>query len=88
MGDLNINFKKFGSEFDNSRLYNIVCLCFLMPLILQTTRVPEKLKTLIDNIFLKSFDFSIVSGNIVHSIFDHLMQFFILEDFIKMDKYK
>ena len=51
MGDLNINFKKFGSEFDNSRLYNIVCLCFLMPLTLQTTRVPEKLKTLIDNIF-------------------------------------
>ena len=88
MGDLNINFKKFGSESDNSRFYNIVCLCFLMLLILQTTRVPEKLKTLIDNIFLKCFDFSIVSGNVVHSIFDHLMQFFILEDFIKMDKYK
>lgn len=28
MGDLNINFKKFGSEFDNSRFYNIVCLSY------------------------------------------------------------
>ena len=58
-------------------------LIFFSPLILQPTRVPEKSKTLIDNIFFNSFEFTTISGNITHSISDHLIQFVILEDFIK-----
>ena len=38
------------------------------PLILQPTRVTAKSKTLIDNIFLNSFEFTIISGNIAHPI--------------------
>ena len=34
-----------------------------------------------DNIFFNSFEFTTLSGNITHSISDHLIQFFILEDF-------
>ena len=53
-----------------------------MPLILQPTRVTDKSKTLINNIFFNSFEFTTLSGNITHSISDHLIQFVILEDFI------
>ena len=57
-------------------------LIFFSPLILQTARVKEKLKTLID-IFFNSFEFNTVTGYIIHSISDHLIQFVNLEDFIK-----
>ena len=55
-----------------------------MPLILQPTRVTEKSKTLIDNIFFNSFEFTTIYGNITHSISEHLIQFVILKDFIKL----
>ena len=54
-----------------------------MPLIVQPTRVTKKSKTLVDNIFFNSFEFTSISCNITHSISDHLIQFVILEDFIK-----
>ena len=53
-----------------------------MPYVLQPTRVTDKSKTLIENIFFNSFEFTTLSGNIMHSISDHLIQFVILEDFI------
>ena len=59
-------------------------LIFFSPLILQPTRKTEKSKTLIDNIFFNSFKFFTISGNITHSVSDHLIQFVILEDFIKL----
>ena len=58
-------------------------LIFFSRLVLQPTRVKEKLKTLIDNIFFNSFEFNTVTGYITHSISDHLTQFVILEDFKK-----
>ena len=59
---------------------------FFLPPILQPARVKEKSKTLIDNIFFSSFEFTTISGNITYSISDHLIQFVILEDFIKIYK--
>ena len=59
-----------------------MCSYFFMPLVLRPTRVTDKSKTLIDNIFFNSFEFTTLSGNITHSISDHLIQFVILEDFI------
>ena len=58
-------------------------MCSCSALILQPTRVTKKSKTLIDNIFFNSLEFVTISGNITHSISDHLIQFVILEDFIK-----
>ena len=56
-----------------------------MPLILQPTRVTEKSKTLIDNIFYNSFEFINLSGNITHSICcDQLIPVVVLEDFITL----
>ena len=53
-----------------------------MPYVLQPTRVTDKSRTLIENIFFNSFEFTTLSGNIMHSISDHLIQFVILEDLI------
>ena len=58
-------------------------LIFFSRLVLQPTRVKEKLKTLIDNIFFNSFEFNTVTGYIIHSISDQSIQFVSLEDFIK-----
>ena len=55
-------------------------MCSCSALILQPTRVTKKSKTLIDNIFFNSLEFATISGNITHSISDHLIQFVILED--------
>ena len=78
MGDFNIDLMKMDSKFGNSQFYNTVCSYFSSPFILQPTRV-----TLIDNIFFNSFEFTTISGNITHSISDHLIHFVILKDFIK-----
>ena len=53
-----------------------------MSLVLRPTSVTDKSKTLVDNIFFNSFEFTTLSGNITHSISDQLIQFVILEDFI------
>ena len=50
--------------------------------IILPTRVTDKSKTLINNIFFDSFEFTSFSGNIMHSISDNLIQVFILEDFL------
>ena len=83
MGDFINHFMKMDSKFDNSQFYNTMCSYFFWLLILQPTRVTEKSKTLIDNIFFNSSKFTTKSGNITHSISGHLIQFVILEDFIK-----
>ena len=82
MGDFNINLMKISSESDNLQFYNTMCSYFFTPLVLQPTRDTDKSKTLIDNIFFNSFDFTTLSGNIIHSMSDHLIQFVILEYFI------
>ena len=82
MGNFNINLMKINSEPDSSQFYNTICSYFFMPLGLQPIRATDKSKTLIDNIFFNSFEFTTLSGNITHSISDLLIQFVILEDFV------
>ena len=84
MGDFNIDLIKMDSKLHSSQFYNTMCSYFFSPLILQPTRVTEKSRTFIDNIFFNSFAFTTISGNITHSISDHLIQFIFLEDFIKL----
>ena len=83
MGDFNIDLMKMDCKFDNSQFYNTISIYFFSSLFCQPTRVTEKSKTLIDNIFFTSFEFTAIPGNITHSISDHLIQFVILEDVIK-----
>ena len=82
MGDFNIDVMKMDSRFDISQFHNTMHSHFFLLLILQPTRVTGKSKTIID-IFFNSFEFTTISGNITHSISDYLIQFAILEDFIK-----
>ena len=82
MGDFKINLMKINSESDNTQFYNTMCSYLFTTLVLQPARVTDKSKTLIDNIFVNSFEFTTLSGSITHSISDHLIQFVIFEDFI------
>ena len=56
-----------------------ISLCHLF-FNLQGLLTNQKLNT--DNNFFNSFEFTTLSGNVTHSISDHLIQFVILEDFI------
>ena len=82
IGNFNSNLMKIDIESGNSQFCNAMCSYFFTPLLLQSTRITDKSKTLIHNISFNSFEFTILSGNITHSISDHLIQFVILEDFI------
>ena len=82
MGDFNLDLIKKDSKSSISDFYNIMCSYFFAPFILQPTRVTETSQTLIDNIFLNSFEYSTFSGNITAQISDHLIQFVVLNDLI------
>ena len=58
-----------------------MCSNFFAPYILQPTRPSPK--TLIDNTFLNTIDYSSYSGNLTIQLPDHLFQFVILEGFFK-----
>ena len=49
--------------------------------ILQPTRITEKYKTLIDNIFMNSLEYGTFSCNLTTQISDHLPQFLTLKNF-------
>lgn len=53
---------------------------YLLPYILQPSRVTDRSATLIDNIFANTFNFNALSGDLVTKISDHLPQFLITED--------
>ena len=79
MGDFNIDLLKgsnAASDFhDNLSSY------FYTPFVLQPTRL--RAKTLIDNIFFNALDYHSFSGNLLYELSDHLIQFMILEGFVK-----
>jgi len=62
--------------------FSIHChLIFFTPFILQPTRLASK--SLIDNILFNSLEYQSSSGNLLIEISDHLIQFLILEGFVK-----
>ena len=81
MGDFNIDLLKCDSNNDSNSFYNILSSNFFTPYVLQPTRLHSK--TLIDNLFFNSLEYTFYSGNLLIEISDHLIQFLILEGFIK-----
>ena len=75
MGDMNIDLLKYNDDIKIGNFYDKITSFTFEPLILQPTRLTNKSKTLIDNIFYNSLDYKTTSGNITTSISDHLMQF-------------
>ena len=77
LGDFNINILNYESDRHTAQfLDDMYSNCFI-PYITLPTRITPRSKTLIDNIFYNNFDDSIISGNIITDISDHLTQFLI-----------
>ena len=81
MGDFNINLLKADTNGTVGDFYNMMSSNFFTPFVLQPTRL--KSKTLIDNIYFNSLEYRSHSGNLLIELSDHLIQFLILEGFIK-----
>ena len=79
MEDFNIDLLKCESNKDSNSFYNILSSNFFTPYVLQRTRLHSK--TIIDNKFFNSL--TSFSGNLLIEISDYLIQFLILEGFIK-----
>ena len=81
MGDFNVDLLKIDNHSGSNEFYNEMTSHFFTPYILQPTRLHSK--TLIDNIFFNSLEYHSKSGNLLIEISDHLMQFMIVDGFIK-----
>ena len=81
MGDFNIDLLKCDTNNDSNLVLNNLSSNFFTPYVLQPTRLRSK--SLIDNNFFNSLEYTSYSGNTLIEISDHLIQFLILEGFIK-----
>ena len=81
MGDFNVDLLKSSDNNTAGDFFNMFSSHFFTPFVLQPTRL--KSKTLIDNIFHNSLEYSSNSGNLLYELSDHLIQFLILEGFAK-----
>ena len=80
LGDFNINLLNCVSHPASETFLNMMNSNYLLPYILQPTRVTDRSATLIDNIFANTFNFNALSGNLVTKNSDHFPQFLIIED--------
>lgn len=82
MGDFNIDLLKVNTHADSENFINSLGSSFLLPQILQPTRITDHSATLIDNIFFNgSIEHLSISGNIVYPLTDHLPNFLIFNKF-------
>ncbi len=83
MGDFNIDLLKYDTEESSANFYDTLSSFSYRPLIMQPTRVTSHSATIIDNIFINSFQTQSVGGNLTASISDHFPQFCIIDTFEK-----
>ena len=87
MGDYNIDLIKVDSDANISKYFNHLSSNHILPHINIPTRITDRSKTLIDNIFSNSITHN-VSGNLTSSISDHMPQFLIFPSSEKISKCK
>ena len=80
MGDFNINLLSSESHPKSNDFILMLNSFFLLPYILQPTRITERSATLIDNIFANTYSMNAISGNLVSKISDHLPQLLIVDN--------
>ena len=68
-----------GDNEDITTFLNLMLSNFLLPQILQPTRITTRSKTLINNIYLSNSFGETMSGNLTTQISDHLPQFLIIK---------
>ena len=79
LGDFNIDLMTNDIDANTSTFLDLLTSNLFIPHIIHPTRVTPNSKTLIDNIFSNSPNFSEgISGNITLSISDHLAQFLLI----------
>ena len=77
VGDLNIDLLNSYTCQLTQVYVNMLSSYFILPEIIQPTRISHYTATVTDNIFISGTDQSKISGNIVHDITDHLPNFLI-----------
>ena len=80
MGDFNINLLTCESHPESNDFILMLNSFFLLPYILQPTRITERSATLIDNIFANTYSMNAISGNLVSKISDHLPKLLIVDN--------
>ena len=78
--DFNINLLNCESHPESNDFSLMLNSYFLLPYILQPTRITERSATLIDNIFSNTYAVNTTSGNLVLRIQDHLPQLSIVDN--------
>ena len=78
LGDFNINLLNFDSNAGVSNFLDTLGSYSILPQVLLPTRITEHSQTLIDNIFTTPSAVDCISGNLLHSISDHLSQFYCI----------
>ena len=81
LGDFNIDLINCSTNEKTSEFFNLVSSYNLLPYITLPTRITNRSRTLIDNIFSNSTNSNTISGNLTSTVSDHLPQFLILPDF-------
>ena len=82
MGDFNLNLLNYESHSYTNDFINFMVFHYLIPHILQPTRVTDHSVTVIDNIFSNATDFEATSGNILNQIADHYAQILVLKKYL------
>ena len=77
LGDLNINLLNYESDRHTAHFLDDMYSHSFTPYITRSTRITPRSKTLIDNIFYNNFNETIISGNLITDISEHLAQFII-----------
>ena len=77
LGDLIINLLNYESDRHTAHFLDDMYSHSFSPYITLSTRITPRSKTLIDNIFYNSFNETIISGNLITDISEHLAQFII-----------
>ena len=81
MGDFNIDLMKIDNDPSSADFFDSLTSNLFVPHIIHPTRITTTTKTLIDNIFSNSSNFSEgISGNLTLSISDHLAQYLLIPE--------
>ena len=88
LSDFNINLLDYESDRYTAHFLDDMYLNSFTPYITFPTRIAPRSKTLIDNIFHNNFDESIISGNLITDIVDHLAQYIIIPKILQQESKK
>ena len=86
-GDFNYDILKYEHKPVINEFLNLMYSNFLQPCILEPTRVVLNSRTsLIDNIYINTYDKTIHFGNFLDKVTNHMPNFCIIEDTYKVKK--